>query len=378
MWLAILPLAEVRDRARLERAIPGDGDRPVQSLRAQEAPRVEILSFAPRLEKLAGQDYIFVRGLLINRGPGPAAGIQVDLRAFGEDPDSPIAQGGGVSMLDGLDSGASGPFSVALRYCCPDEVRDYRFSVQARAAAEPPYRALQVENVHQIEEAEGPVISGELLNGGQAVLLAPSIDVHAGFFSGQDLVALRTARMPIHYNASEPTGQSHPPGLRYPWQIALPDLDYDRYELWTNGDAYPDGLFPVPLGFDVRSRRRDGADILVSGWLRHCGQQDSEAALLMLSGKDDRGRVRDLRLLALVAQDAIPPGDRGWLEARWPDASPAVDLGRVELTPLSLSVQARRPAALPCAPMSHLGLLPLALLRAPAETATATASPTGP
>lgn len=319
--------------------------------RAQpRGPEVRVVTFSASSGELAGRPYVFVRGLLENRGPGPATRIQIALQTFGQDPDRPLAVSGSISWLDSLDSGERGPFSIAINHCCPEDLLDYRFSVAAEPAAERPYRALAFENLARFDAARPPEITGELRNRGDAYLNAPSVDVYAGFWAGDAMVALTTARMPILYGLEGPTGQSLAPGMAYPWQLRLPDVAFDRYELWANATAYPNGVYPVPLGFDGGPARREGQDLLVGGTLWNCGTESAGDVLLLLVGRDAEGRIRDFTLLELLTDEPLAPGSRGRLEARWPNSPATIDEGRVDLIPLALDTQLRRPAALPCAP----------------------------
>ena len=338
---------------------------PPSALAQPQAPDLRVIAYTPLLGELAGKPYIFVRGMLENRGPGAATRIQIALQAFGEDPDRPLAVSGSISWLDSLDSGERGPFSIAVNHCCPEEIREYRFSVTAERAAERPYRALAFENLARFDEAEPPEITGELRNLGDAFLNAPSVDVYAGFWAGDALVALTTARMPILYGLEGPTGQSLAPGMAYPWQLRLPELAFDRYELWANATAYPDGVYPVPLGFEAGRPRREGEDLVVGGMLSHCGSEPAKDVLLLLVGRDAERRVLDFRLLELLSEAPIEPGERGRLEARWPKAPAGIDPAQLDLLPLALDTQSRRPAALPCAPPAARLYLPALL--APAE-----------
>jgi hypothetical protein len=315
-----------------------------------QGPRVEVLSYTPRLGILGGQPYVFVRGMLQNRGPGVAHDIQIALQVFGSDPVTPIGVGGGVSWLDSLDAGESGPFSLAIRHCCPEDFLEYAFAIDVGRAGRRPYRQLSFEQVTRWDADAPPRLTGWIRNRGDAFLNAPSVDIYASFWSGEEMVALETARLPILYSLEGPTGQSLPPGAAYPWSMQLPEADFDRYELWHNGDPYPEGSFPVPLGYLPDRQRREGSDIVLEGSLRHCGREAVTVALLMLVGRDGQGRVLDFKLLQLITDEAIPPGSLGRLVARWPDAPADLDPAEVTLLPLALDVQDQRPASFPCAP----------------------------
>lgn len=269
-----------------------------------------------------------------------------------------VGVGGGVSWLDALDEGESGPFSVGVRFCCLPDIGAYDLTTSADAAPAPRYHDLAVLDLNeQVVDGEGRVY-GWLRNTGDAFLNASSTDVYAGFWHGDDLVELQTARLPVFYTPDAPTGQSHPPGVAYPWAIAFPDVQFDWYQVWTYAEPFPPGLYPIPLAADAVTARRVAADIVVAGTLRSCGTAAAGLVVVVVEATAADGSLVEFGRAVLALDDPLDPGERQGFSLTWPNVRPAVDAARVTATAYAVDTQAVRPTAVPCAGLRRQGFLP--------------------
>lgn len=322
------------------------------------APVIEIVSFTPAEVELGGQRSVTVRGMLVNRGPGPARAIHVSLTARRTPGGEIVGVGGGVSWLDVLDEGESGPFSVGVRFCCLPDIGAYDLTTSADAAPAPRYHDLAVLDLNeQAVDGEGRVY-GWLRNTGDAFLNASSTDVYAGFWHGDDLVELQTARLPVFYTPDAPTGQSHPPGVAYPWAIAFPDVQFDRYQVWTYAETFPAGVYPIPLAADAVTARRVAADIVVAGTLRSCGTAAAGLVVVVVEATAADGSLVEFGRAVLALDDPLDPGERQGFSLTWPNVRTAVDAARVTASAYAVDTQAVRPTAVPCAGLRRQGFLP--------------------
>lgn len=329
-------------------------------LRAPAAPVIEVVGFTPAEVELGGQRSVTVRGMLVNRGPGPARAIHVSLTARRTPGGEIVGTGGGVSWLDALDEGESGPFSVGVRFCCLPDIGAYDLTTSAAAAPAPRYRDLAVDGLHeQTVDGEGRIY-GHLRNTGAAYLNASATDVYAGFWQGEDLVELQTARLPVFYTPDAPTGQSHPPGVAYPWAIAFPDVPFDRYQVWTFAAPFPTGVFPVPLAAEAVTAHRDVEGIVVRGELRSCGAVAVALVVIVVEARDGDGRLLEFGRAVLSLDDALDPGERQRFAVTWPGVRTAVDPSRVTAAAYAIDTQTVRPPAVPCPAAWPLGYLPWA------------------
>lgn len=324
------------------------------------APQVVVQSYTPSVLDLGGRRYVLVQGMLINRGPGPAQEIHVSLTARRSPGGEILGEGGGMSWLDVLNGGESGPFSVAVPHCCPEDIGAYDFTVNVEPAPADRYLDLAVTGMVEREVNGGPWIYGDLVNTGDAFLNATATDVYMGFWKGEDLVKLETARTPILHSLEGPTGQSQPPGWRYPWAIQVPALAFDRTQVWAYAERYPPNIYPVPLGAQGVVAARDGADIRVAATVMSCGTERTEGMLIMVVARDAEDRVLEFGLAQPPLASPLAPGDRRPVSLVWPNARAEIDPAGVTLWPLSLDTQGERPGAIPCLPLVPGSFLPLA------------------
>jgi len=322
------------------------------------APTVVVERFKVYEIDWAGQRRLWILGMVENQGPQPAARVQVDLKARRTPGGEVLAHGAGQSWLPVLDPGESGPFSVAVFYCCEQDVGEFDFSVDAVAAPARRYRDLAIEGIVTRPFMGAPWLYGELANAGETYLTAPATKVFVGFWQGADLAALDTARMPIFFGVEGAGSQAHPPGLRYPWAVRLPDVPYDRYQVWAYAEPYPGDLYPVPLGAADVAAERVGDDVTVRASVRHCGREPVASLVTMVVARDAEGRVVEFGRAALDLSAPLVPGAHALIAVAWPAAPPDVDPARVSLTPLALAAQAVRPVDPLCRPPAGRAWLP--------------------
>jgi hypothetical protein len=330
------------------------------SLASPAAPQVVVERYTPSVLDLGGRRYVMVQGMLINRGPGPAQDIHVSLVARRSPGGEILGEGGGMSWLDVLNGGESGPFSVAVPHCCPEDIGAYDFTVTVQPAPADRYLDLAVTGMVEREVNGGRWIYGDLVNTGDAFLNATATDVYMGFWDGEDLVKLDTARMPILHSLEGPTGQSHPPGWRYPWAMQVPTVKFDRTEVWTYAERYPPDVYPVPLGAQGVVAARDGADIRVTATVTSCGTERVGGLLIMVVARDAEDRVVEFGLAQPALASPLAPGDRRPVSLVWPNIRAEIDPAGVTLWPLALDTQGERPGAIPCLPLMPANFLPMA------------------
>jgi len=318
---------------------------------------VVVERFTPREAELAGRRYVFAQGMLANHGPGPAADIHVVLTVR-RTTDGETLKGGGTSWLDVLDAGESGPFSVPIAHCCAAELADYTFTLFSTRAPGPRYRDLAVEAPVERDVDGARWIYGDLANSGDAFLNAPTTRLFMGFWAGDDLLEIETARLPVVFDVADPVGQSHPPGWRYPWAVHVPDVSFDRTTTWTYAESYPSGVYPIPLGVEGIAAARDGPDVRVEATLTHCGTGAVENVVVVVVARDAIGRVVEFGRAQPELAAPLPPGGRAPLVLIWPNARAEIDPARVTLWPLALETQAIRPIDIPCRPQAPQGYLP--------------------
>jgi hypothetical protein len=315
-------------------------------VRAQEAPTVTLLDYTLAIEQIGERNYVFARGLLRNEGPGPATNIQIKMTLWGEDPSLPLGVGGGHGWLDDLDVDESGPFSVAVSHCCLEDIEEAAFEISADAALLAPYRALRVEDVRD-EDIDGiRRLAGDLKNIGGRYVNASTVDVYAAFFDGDELVRLTTANMPIFFDVfNGAIGQSFPPEHAYPWQITLPadGPAFTRYEVWSNGNPYPAGSYPVPLGFKIGTTSREDALIKIEGEIVHCGAEPYQAAAVVLKALGDDGRVVAFTRGEFESFVPLPPGSNTSVNIEWPNAPASIALDRIIVQVHAIANQSQRP-----------------------------------
>lgn len=319
---------------------------------------LEVLGYTPSTVELGGNTYVMVRGMLRNRGAFGVGQVTVNLTLWGEDPTSPLGLGSGQGFLDRLAPGEESPFTVAVRHCCLEDARRYAFVLSAPERREHPYRALEVRHVTSRQGRQGPERTGELVNAGDLSVNAPSLDLYAAYWRGEDLIALHTANLPVLWSLGGDVGQALPPGLAYPFVIAEPVEPFDRVAYFINGTTYPLGSFPVPLGWGGLEGRRDGTDIVWRGVLRNCGLEATAAAILILDWRTADGSVRGFARWDLDLGTVLAPGAGRWIALRLGDAPTALlETGSVAFLPLALAVQDQAPSVYLCSvPLRRLAL----------------------
>ncbi len=312
------------------------------------AAGVVVQTFTPDRIVLGEAPYVIVRGLLVNRSSVPAQDIRVTLR-LRDAPGGEILAGPayGLSWLGTLSPDEAGPFSVAVRFCCPEDVGAYDLEVSWRGASEERYRGL-VGEPQQVRDLAGlPRLYGELANVGGAFTDASTTHVYVGFWDGPRLVDARAAVLPVFYEDG-PGGMAHPPGFRMPWSTTLPEKPYDRVEVWPVAERFPAGEYPVPLGVrDVEVWPAE-VGVVVTGQVYNCGAAPATAMVLMVIAYDWSGQLLQFERASLALTGALQPGAAGTIEVTWPGASPAVATGRVALVAFALDAQPERPLAVPC------------------------------
>lgn len=313
-----------------------------------EAAGVTVLTYTPDRIVLGEAPYVIVRGLLVNRSGIPAQDIRVSMR-LRQSPAGEILAGPGygLSWLGTLSPGEAGPFSVAVRFCCPEDVGAYDFDVSWRGATQERYRDL-VGEPHAVHVLAGlPRLYGELVNTGSAFTDASSTRVYVGFWDGSRLVDARAAVLPVFYEDG-PGGAAHPPGFRMPWSTTLPEKPYDRVEVWPVADRYPAGWYPVPLGVRDVAVLPAEAGVVVTGEVYNCGTAPASDLLVMVIARDAERQVLQFDRAALTVPETLPPGAAGTIEVTWPGANSEVATSSVSLVALALDAQQERPVAVPC------------------------------
>lgn len=317
-----------------------------------------VTGYWPARLQLGGNDYVLVRGMLENRGAFGVGLVTVGLKVYGVDEMTPLAEGSGQAFLDRLAPGERSPFTVAVRHCCPEDLQRYAFSLEGPEQRAAPYRELAVRLELRRTGPRGPERSAELVNLGRRPVNAPSLDVYAAYWQGDNLLDLRTANLPVLWNLVGPTGQALAPGMVYPLVVAEPEQPFDRVEYFINGTPYPAGQYPVPLGARAERLWWDGDDLLWRVLLQNCGSAPVGSAVLILDWRDAQGWVRGFARWDLDLGEGLAPGAGRWVQLRLSEAPEALlGPGERRLLPLGLAVQDREPAEYHCPVQSwHLEL----------------------
>jgi hypothetical protein len=326
---------------------------------APDQSGLEVIAYTPSRLELGGRNYVMVRGMLRNSGAFGVGQVTVDLVLWGDDPSTPLGHGSGQGFLDRLAPGEESPFTVAVQHCCPEDARRYAFTLSGPEQRERPYRSLDVRAVSSRQGQHGPERTGELHNAGDRSVNAPSLDLYAAYWRGGDLIALRTANLPVLWSLDGPVGQALPPGLAYPFAVAEPDEPFDRVDYYINGTPYPVDQHPVPLGLGGLQGRQDGVDLVWRGLLYNCGLAAVDAAIVILDWRVD-GKVRGFARWDLDLGQSLAPGASRWVSLRLSDGPAALLApGAATFLPLALAVQDRPPPAPVCAIVPRRLVLPL-------------------
>lgn len=332
-----------------------------------QAPRIEVVSFTPAEIVLGGRRTVMVRGLVANRGPGPAREIHVSLTARRAPGGEIIGTGSGMSWLGAMDEGEVGAFTAGLAICCLPDIGDYSFSTWAEPAVAPRYRDLDVDGLVRREVGAEHRIYGWLTNTGPAFLNASSLRVDAGFWKGDELIALHTARLPVQYSLDGSTGQSLPPAAAYPWAITFQDPTFDRYQVWVYAESFGADEFPIPLAADHVVAARAGDDVVVRGTVRNCGVATARAAVLVVVARDAEQQLLEFGRATLGLESPLAPGDRQPFALTWPAVGAVVETARVSAQAYAVETQAVRPREAPCAGIEPRGYVPWASVSAGGE-----------
>lgn len=324
--------------------------------RVDQVPTITVEHHHPREIVLGGRPYVMVYGILRNEGPGHAGRVTVQLTARRSPGGEVLGVGGGESWLDALDAGESGPFSVAVGHCCAADIGSYEFVLEAAPAAGPRYRALAVAGPVERAAEGGVELFGELRNAGEAYLDATATELFVGFWAGDDLVAVDTARLPV-IRGGGPTGQSHPPGFAYPWALRVTAPPHDRSQVWTYAAPFPAGLHPVPVGVQNLTIEPASPGIRFSGTLIGCGVVPVESTALLVSARDPLGPLA-FGVGRFDLPEPLAPGASAPFSATWPSAPAGLDPAELSLSPFALGFQAERPAEIFCPPRSPRAFLP--------------------
>jgi hypothetical protein len=312
------------------------------------AAGVEVTQFTPTATTFAGQPAVIVRGLVTNGSGVAATHIDVGLRvrrSAGGEPLLPPAYG--KSWLDTLSPGQTGPFSIVLRTCCPEEIGDYEFDVSWQGASRESYRALAAEGQVQRTVDDVEFLYGELANTGDGYVDASSTRVYIGFWRGADFVDGRSAIVPVVPEDGE-GGMGLAPGERLPWSTSLPELTYDRVELWPMAEPYPPDRYPVPLGTGRATVTAAERGVEVKALLTQCGTRPVENIVFLLEARDADGRLTQFDKAILTTSRPMRPGEEGEVTITWPTARPEVREGTLRLRAFAIEEQPDRPPARPC------------------------------
>ncbi|MFN8423437.1 MAG: hypothetical protein U0470_08685 [Anaerolineae bacterium] len=295
-----------------------------------------------------GQRLTQVSGLVVNEGAAAAGDIEIvaHLRAAPGLP--PLRTGTTVALLPELAPGESAPFLLLVGPLEASAVGHVDVTFYAKPAQGTRYRQLEIGTVATRTLLGGPTLFGTLVNEGDAYASASNTNVLAGFWDADGLREVRAATMPILYQPGTTTGQGHPPGVRYPWFLRLPDAPYARVEFWVAARRYADGAWPVPLGIiDVR-RDDAGGTVRFAGRLVHCGARPATEFALVSTAFVDGGDVLTFTLTQVSPQRPLPPGADRPIAVSWPGLDPATAADAVSFLPLALDEQPFEPRSMPC------------------------------
>jgi hypothetical protein len=312
------------------------------------ADGLSVIQFTPSVLDFAGHPAVLVRGLIRNDTGVAAGDIQVAMhlrRSPGGE--ELVPPGFGKSWLGTLSPGETGPFQTLVHFCCPEEIGHYEFEVEWRGTSVERYRAVEAQ-AGITRTVDGlNILYGELINTGTGFTDASTTRVYIGFFQGDRFVDGRSALVPVFFEDGE-GGVGQPPGFRLPWSTSLPDLPYDRIELWPAVEAFPPGDYPVPLGIRDTAIEPAARGITVSGTLRNCGTQPVEDVVLLVVARDSAGQLLQFDKVYLSATTPILPGSEGRVSVGWTTARPELLDSQVTMSAFSLQQQAERPADQPC------------------------------
>jgi len=318
--------------------------------RAAAVPRVEVLTHRAVRWQDAAVCRVHVKGLVVNRGPGLGGDIEVLLQVFDAPGGRLIGQGFGFSWLGVLREGESGPFAATTSpFSCSEEVGQIVFDISAVPAYVDRYRGLEVRGI-ATREVEGQTnLFGELVNTGPEFLNAadPNARVYVGFWSGEVLVDVIAARLPV-FNIAGPTGQPHPPGFSYPWAANVPVEPFDRIDTWAKAPTYPPGVFPVPLGLRNVAVSVGETGLELVGSLYNCGVEPAEDIVVVLVARHEDGGVVQFAVGELKTGAPLDPGQSSRVMVVWPAARADVDPARVEAYPFAIQTQMVHSGLVPC------------------------------
>lgn len=312
------------------------------------ADGLSVIQYTPSIIEFGGQPSVLVRGLIRNDSAVAAADIHVTMHIRRSPGGEELAPPGyGKSWLGTLSPGETGPFQTLVHFCCPEEIGHYEFEVDWRGSSVERYRDVAARAGITRTVAGSKFLFGELLNTGTGFTDASTTRVYVGFFHGERFVDGRSALVPVFFDDGD-GGMGQPPGFRLPWSTSLPDLPYDRIELWPAVEAFPAGGYPVPLGVHDVTVASAARGVTVSGMLHHCGTQPVENLVLLVVARDDEGQLLQFDKAYLAASSPILPGAAGGVSVEWRSAGPEVLGSRVELSAFSLEQQPERPSGEPC------------------------------
>jgi hypothetical protein len=235
---------------------------------------------------------------------------------------------------------------VFTRYCCLEDVGFFDIGVSSEPAAVVGNRDLVVEDVVSRRVGETEFLYGDALNTGRSFLSVEDAQVYVGFWSGDELVDLRAAFLPV-YRTGAPGGQPIPPGFRMPWSVRV-DAPYDRVEAWTVVTPFPPGMFPIPLGIRELEVRPAIEGAALAARVYNCGAEPAADLLFIAVERDADGRVVQFERGAFAPPTPLRPGDDEAIVLEWDSARPLEDPARVALHAFTLQSQALRPAHVPC------------------------------
>jgi len=319
-------------------------------------PSLEVVTYTVA-DREIGRLRIYVEGVVVNRGPGPATGLQMRMTSRSRSGDV-LDVSPGTVWIDDLAEGATSPFSVSPPFCCAADIDRVAFALEASAAPGSPYDALAVEGVFTRDVSGAPFVFGELANLGDHYVSAAEQRLYVGFFAGERLLGIRAASMPINYGAGYP-GRAFPPGYRLPWSSGVPDEAYDRLETWVRVISFPPGVYAAPLGLRLESVVRDANGVLMTGLLYNCGTVPVVYAEFVVVGRDAAGRIAQFAWTGIEG-GVLQPGDSGRVQIRWRTARSEIDLSRVSVDAFSVELQVARPPELPCGALARRAYLPSA------------------
>jgi hypothetical protein len=310
---------------------------------------VTVVQYTPGTIILGGSPYVIVRGLVANDSGVIAREVTVTLTLRrgpgGEVLSRPAV---GLSWLSALSPGERGPFQVSVPFCCPEEVGHYEFAVSWRGASRPRYRELAASAAVTRTVQGRPVLFGDLTNVGDGYTDASTTRVFLAFWDEERFVDGRSAVLPLPFDDG-PGGAGQGPGLAIPWSVGLPELAYDRFEIWPMAEAFPEGGYPLPLGMRAVTMAPQAAGVVLRGRLFSCATRPATAALVLAVARDGAGRPLAFDHAFLDIDPPLAPGLGGQVTLTWPEAPPEVAGAEVALLALGLDEQPERPEAALCA-----------------------------